>query len=67
MTLTFKGRPVSAEVDHSGAACDAYIAQAQYEDGLFEDLTDDELDALNEYAGTEIAEYCLEADGYWKE
>lgn len=67
MTLTYKNRKIYVEVDFSGAACDSFYAHGNYEDGAMEDLTDQELDDINENYQQELAEYCLERAGYWRE
>lgn len=66
MILNYRNQIVEAEVDYSGAACDAFIAAGYYVDtGV--DLTETELDELNAKAQDKIAEYCMERSGYWKE
>lgn len=66
MKLTYKNRQVKLEVDHSKAACDAFFSLGYYTD-TGEDLSMSELDELTETHQEELAEYCLEVDGYWKE
>ncbi len=67
MKLTYKNRPVYAEVDYSGAACDSFIGAAYYEDKAMEDLTEDELEELTDIAQEKLAEYCMNHSGYWRE
>lgn len=63
----FKERPVEVEIDHTGAACDAYVGSGCYLDGAMEDLDSDACDALTELLCDEIATYCMERDGYYRE
>lgn len=66
MTLTLNDKLVEVEVDASGAACDAYFASGYYVD-TGKELSDNELHQLTDECRDELAEYCLEKHGYWRE
>ena len=67
MKIEFNDRKVYIEIDCSGAICDAFATYGYYEDGECEELTDKELDRINDYHRKAIEEYCLEQIGYWRE
>ena len=67
MILKYLNRTIEVEVDHSGAACDAFFCSGNFLDGKMESLTDEQLDEVTFYNADHLTEYCLEIDGFYKE
>lgn len=66
MKLTFKGRKVDVDVCIEYHHCDSYFSSGYYLDTL-EELTEDELISLQNLAEQELAEYCMERCGGWRD
>jgi hypothetical protein len=66
VTLTMNGREVHVEVELGQHSCDTYLTKGFYLDTL-QELTDDELDELQNNNQDAIAEYDMDVRGGWKD
>ncbi len=59
MILKYKNREVEIDIElpYSKQLCDLYIARGNYIDGALEDLTNEELDELQDLYATELDLY----------
>lgn len=68
MKTTYKNRPVEVEIEFGvHSACDSFIVSGGYLDGSLEDLSDSELEELNDLLADEICEADTEKYGYYRD
>ena len=60
MRTKYNGRPVEYEIEHGADPCDSFICQANYTDGNFEDLNDDEMNELQIFEASNIDQDWME-------
>jgi hypothetical protein len=68
MKTTFNSRPVEYEIEFGvHSACDSFISKGWYCDGDMEDLTDSELEQLQDENADEICSADMENHGYYRD
>lgn len=67
MTTTFNGRKVEYEIEYEKHACDSYIIRAWFYDGDMRDLTESEIEELQDECADEICSADMEKHGYYRD